>query len=210
MSSSRLLGVLALAAAAGALLSACSSGAVSAGETSTNPPSTSVPTTAGSSTSVPGSAVPSSSTALAHDESTALTLLCGAKRPIPTFGGRPICGLFLDHAETSDGSGGTLYAVSYWAAQTSGAAAPIFFFDGEQLVTRTAPLIGGADVLVGAAGTAQFTVRFTAFKLPRPGAACADATAQAATYRVYRFDGSRMTVASAQPAPPGYTFSCIA
>ena len=149
----------------------------------------------------------------AADEQTALTALCGPKRPIPTFGGQPVCGDFPKRAETPDGRRGTLYAIQLWAAPTSNSAKPIYFFDGRRLLAENAKLPPGSDgydVLLGKAGTGRFAVSYVAFELRPPPApqVCADAVASVTLRWVYAFNGRDMQVASGPEPPHGYTFDC--
>ena len=158
-----------------------------------------------------GSRQPSPSQSLYRDEQDALTQLCGPKRPIPTFDGQPVCGLFLVHATTPDGRGGTLFAIQYWAAPTSGSARPVYFFDGERLLANTYSLLPreNSGRLSGAHGPAQYVVQMTGFKLPYTGASCQRAEAMVQRDWIYRFNGVSMVVASAPSPPPGYTYNCV-
>jgi hypothetical protein len=204
----RLLRIVPLAVAVGGILSACTGPTSSSGTSSTTTTSTTAPATSSPGTTAPATTTLPSAAALAHDEQAALTLLCGPTRPIPTFAGQPTCGLSLVDAEAPDGRSGTLYAIQYVAAQTSGADAPVYFFDGETFVGKTGSLRGRSDVLAGAAGTAMFSVHRVAFKTS-PGTSCASATGQSTLVWTYAFNGTAVA-SSSTPAPPaGYTFDCL-
>jgi hypothetical protein len=144
---------------------------------------------------------------LAHDEQSALTRLCGPKRPIPTFGGQPICGLSLTTAQTADGFGGTLYAIQYVAAPTGGADAPVYFFDEEKFLGQTGSLRGRSSG-VSANGQGRFAVNALAFETS-PGSSCTSAKATAKVSWVYTYNLTDMIATSTPTPPAGFTLNCL-
>jgi hypothetical protein len=145
----------------------------------------------------PAAAVTASESVIRHDEGVVSGLWRDCMAFYPT-------GCPFGHAvSTSDGRGGSLYAIDL--EKTGGdscSLGEVYFFDGERLIADTAKLAPHAQVEYGsrevsAAGTAKLAVKYAVN--PSSHAFCSQYGSAGSDTFVYRYNGRTMIRMSGTP-----------